>query len=215
MLPGTLSLLDLRGSVATYDAIGCQRDTVEKIIAGGGDFCIPTKGNQKDLVSGAALMVDCDIADGKAKCHSTLDVDRRIEHRTYYISHLDEGESLPDWPHAKAVCKVHRLGQTLADNKYVTSEDMTYFICSRHFSELEFEQAVRGHWSVESFHYIQDKVFREDRSRARRGNVVANTAVLNRLAYNILSIERKRWPDEPTAWEERIFHFIVNHNRIF
>src|SRR5262249_12370326 len=48
-LPQLLELLDLRGSVVTIDAAGCQKDIAGQIVAKGGDYVLALKENQPTL----------------------------------------------------------------------------------------------------------------------------------------------------------------------
>lgn len=51
-IPDALKLLDqldLRGKVVTGDAMFCQKSIIEKIVAKGGDYLFPVKGNQGNL----------------------------------------------------------------------------------------------------------------------------------------------------------------------
>ena len=44
-IPQLLELLDLHGALVTIDAMGCQKDIAEKIVAGGGDYVLAVKDN--------------------------------------------------------------------------------------------------------------------------------------------------------------------------
>lgn len=44
-IPRLLELLDLEGALVTIDAIGCQKDIAEKIVAQGGDYVLAVKEN--------------------------------------------------------------------------------------------------------------------------------------------------------------------------
>jgi Transposase len=48
-IPALLELLDLQGALVTIDAMGCQKDIAEQIVAGGGDFALTVKENQPQL----------------------------------------------------------------------------------------------------------------------------------------------------------------------
>lgn len=48
-------------------------------------------------------------------------------------------------------------------------------------------QAIRQHWTIEnSFHWVLDVTFGEDRSRIRTGNAPQNISILRHLALNII-----------------------------
>ena len=52
-IPDALALLDkidLTDKVVTGDAMFCQKSITEKIVEGGGDYVLPVKGNQKNLL---------------------------------------------------------------------------------------------------------------------------------------------------------------------
>jgi len=42
-----LDRIELDGMIVTGDALFCQKSVIDKIIAGGGDFVLPVKDNQK------------------------------------------------------------------------------------------------------------------------------------------------------------------------
>ena len=53
----------------------------------------------------------------------------------------------------------------------------------------EFAKCKRGHWAVESFHWVLDMAFREDESRARKDNSAENLNVFRQMAFNILKCD--------------------------
>lgn len=48
-IPKLLQMLELKGAVVTIDAMGCQKSIAQEIVAGGGNYAIAVKGNQKKL----------------------------------------------------------------------------------------------------------------------------------------------------------------------
>lgn len=48
-IPNLLEVLELKGCLITLDAMGCQTDIAEKIVATGADYVIGLKGNQGNL----------------------------------------------------------------------------------------------------------------------------------------------------------------------
>lgn len=45
---------------------------------------------------------------------------------------------------------------------------------------------IRGHWSIESLHWIRDVVYDEDRSQVRRGSAPQAMATLRNFAISLL-----------------------------
>src|SRR5215470_19081765 len=48
-MPELLELLDLHDKIVTTDAMGCQKDIAQTIVAGGGDYILAVKDNQPTL----------------------------------------------------------------------------------------------------------------------------------------------------------------------
>ncbi len=51
-IPQLLEMLDLHGCIVTIDAMGCQREIAQQIIAGGADYVLAVKENQGRLHEG-------------------------------------------------------------------------------------------------------------------------------------------------------------------
>ena len=63
---------------------------------------------------------------------------------------------------------------------------MRYYILSRYLSGKRFGEAVRGHWGIESMHWVLDVTFREDDSRTRERTLGNNLSWLRRFAVTLL-----------------------------
>ena len=59
---------------------------------------------------------------------------------------------------------------------------------------IEYSEAVRKHWGVESTHWSLDVTFKEDASKTRKGKAPENLAMLKRLALNMVRKDDKRLP---------------------
>ena len=64
--------------------------------------------------------------------------------------------------------------------------EIRYYISSRYFSGKRFSEAVRGHWGIESMHWVLDVTFREDDSRTRERTLGNNLSWLRRFAVTLL-----------------------------
>ena len=66
------------------------------------------------------------------------------------------------------------------------TSEIRYFILSRYLSGKRFSEAVRGHWAIESMHWVLDVTFREDDSRTRERTLGNNLSWLRRFAVTLL-----------------------------
>lgn len=82
------------------------------------------------------------------------------------------------------------------------TEETAYFISSLSpkTGARVFNEGIRAHWSIESFHYIKDVVFGEDRSKVRTKNAPCNYSVIRNL---VISIFRKNNLDKIQETIER------------
>lgn len=62
-----------------------------------------------------------------------------------------------------------------------------YFISSLPATTLakEFNEGIRGHWSIESFHYIKDVTFGEDEWKVKKKNAPENYSLMRNLSINV------------------------------
>ncbi|WP_314391475.1 ISAs1 family transposase [Leptotrichia shahii] len=65
-------------------------------------------------------------------------------------------------------------------------EQKRYYITNIAGGVKEFVRAVRGHWAIESYHWILNVTFREDASRTLNKNVARNLNILRKSAISIL-----------------------------
>ena len=63
--------------------------------------------------------------------------------------------------------------------------------------------AVRGHWGIESLHWLRDTVYREDGSRVRTRSGPRIMAALRNLAIGALRLAGRADITEATRWAGR------------
>jgi predicted transposase YbfD/YdcC len=194
-IPQLLGQIDLDGTLITIDAMGCQKEIVERIVTGGGDCVIAVKDNQPKLL--AAIQepfldhLERDREGLKHRHHETReDGHGRIDERFYYLAKVPR-DFAPrgDWPWVKAIGCTVRITRH-ADGR--ESDEVRYYLSSRHLSGQRFGEAVRGHWGIESMHWVLDVNFREDESRTRERTLGNNLSWLRRFAVTLL----KRHPEK-------------------
>ena len=66
------------------------------------------------------------------------------------------------------------------------TSEVRYYIVTRYLSGKRFAEAVRGHWGIESMHWVLDVTFHEDDSRSREHTLANNLSWLRRFAVTLL-----------------------------
>ena len=194
-IPQLLEQIDLADTLITIDAMGCQKDIVERIVAGGGDCVIAVKDNQPKLAAAIRAFfldhLERDLEDLRYRCHETReDGHGRIDERSYFLAKVPRDFAAgEDWPWVKAIGYAVRITQH-ADGR--ETDEVRYYLSSRYLSGKRFGEAVRGHWGIESMHWVLDVNFREDDSRTRERTLANNLSWLRRFAVTLL----KRHPDK-------------------
>lgn len=67
-----------------------------------------------------------------------------------------------------------------------------YYISDIEMSAKQMATYIRDHWEIENgLHWILDNTFKEDRSTQKIENSIENTALIRKVAYNILHLFQK------------------------
>ena len=188
-IPQLLEMLAISGCLVTIDAMGCQTQIAEKIVAGGADYVLAVKGNQPTLLAGIQDFFVDHMEDefARAKVSRKITNERghgRIESRSYYVCPVPD--DLPDRERWKGLAAIGvAINDTQRGAKH--SDEVRYYILSKKLSARKFAEAVRGHWSIENrLHWQLDVTFGEDQSRIRQGHADANFSILRRTALSLL-----------------------------
>jgi predicted transposase YbfD/YdcC len=178
--PQLLDYLDLSGCIVTGDAMFTQRDLCIQIVAAGGQFILPVKGNQKTLQETIAdAFMPAEVAKGhhvvlleEQSIQSTNSGHGRIECR--YLSVTSELKGYLDFPHVQQVFRLQRVIHHQQTGKL--SYQVVFGICSLSAEHCPPEQLmahIRSHWHIENrLHYVRDVTFHEDACRIRHSKVV-------------------------------------------
>jgi predicted transposase YbfD/YdcC len=194
-IPHLLGQIDLKGTLITIDAMGCQKEIVKQIVAGDGDCVIAVKDNQPKLADAIQTFfidhMESDLKKLKHRPHETHeDGHGRIDDRYYYLAEVPSDFACrKDWPWVKAIGCTVRMTRHGDGSE---TDEVRYYLSSRYLSGRRFAEAVRGHWGIESMHWVLDVNFREDDSRTRERTLGNNLSWLRRFAVTML----KRHPDK-------------------
>ena len=187
-----LSLLDLKGSVVSFDALNTQRNTIGAVVGRKGDYVAALKGNQPELYNEVlSYFTPSVLARTEKSGDNYVEVREKahgkIEVRKYYLSkNVSWLIQLGDWPGLKAMIyySIHtedlNTGKT-TDEKYCYVSSLTdAALCA---------DVIRGHWSIENqLHWHLDVNFLEDSTQIIDRNAFQNMSLLNKMALSLLKL---------------------------
>jgi predicted transposase YbfD/YdcC len=188
-IPKLLELLDLHGALVTIDAMGCQKAIAKQIVEGGGDYLLPVKDNQPNLLADIQKSLSKALNhDGAGPCYDIAETTEcghgRQETRTYLIVTNPQGiRNQEEW------AKLQVIGMCMSERvvKGEQSDEVRYFIGSRVMNAKQYGVALRGHWGIENnLHWQLDITFGEDANRVQRRHGAENLALVRRLALALL-----------------------------
>ena len=188
-IPKLLQMLELRGSLVTIDAMGCQKEIAKQIVQDGGDYCLAVKENQPKLHDAIATFFDDagenDFSKNDCDCWATDEVSRgRTEHRGYVVSPVTDemSKTFKGWKGLESIGRT--ISMVERDGKETV--ETRYYILSNALSAKQFGRAVRCHWGIESMHWILDVTFNEDASQITKGHGPENFGFLRRFVISLL-----------------------------
>ena len=181
----------LKGCVVTIDAMGCQHDITDCIVAKEADYILAVKDNQKFLHQDIQEAFE---QSAPSDTHTVKEVGHgRIETRTVsIITNLDWVCSRKDWASLYCIVKIFatRENKQTGDRQTATR----YYIGSKNAGASWYNESIRSHGSIENdLHWCLDVCFREDASKKQKGHSAQNFSVLNKIVLNILKHYEVPW----------------------
>lgn len=195
-IPKLLEMLELKGAIISIDAMGCQKEIAKKIVNGGGDYLLAVKDNQPTLHKAIRMFFldrheQNDFRDFGCRQLTTKERSRgRLETRHYFVAPVPESMKAfcRDWKGLKSIGQV----VTITECNSKTTTDVRDYIGSREAKVHEFARSSRGHWAIESMHWVLDVVFAEDASRIRNGDGTENFGSLRKFVLSLLKRDTSR-----------------------
>jgi predicted transposase YbfD/YdcC len=219
-IPKLLEYLDLKGSIVTIDAMGCQYKIADQILKKEGECIFSLKGNQGDLCDDVkAYFADHEELIDRFSFYRDYDKGHgRIETRGCLVVNDVEWlrESHPNWKSIQTIIRIESM-RTIKDK---TSTETRFYISSLDRTAEKMLTYIRSHWAIEnSLHWILDMVFGEDQSRIRKHNAPQVMAIIRHMALNLLqgaknqmkrqSIKRLR---KMAGWDNQTLTNILSQN---
>jgi predicted transposase YbfD/YdcC len=173
----------LAGKTVTVDALLTQRFLATYLHERQADYHFTVKGNQPSLERELTLRFE---QRGKPDFVETLPTAHgRSETRRIWVQSVQPNEL--NFPHVSQIFRIERevvkikTGQTSLETVLgLTSQT------SRQAAPKQILHLNRGHWIIESTHYLLDWNYDEDRCRIRTGHGPENVSRLRRFARGIL-----------------------------
>ena len=186
-IPQLLECLNIKGTIITTDAMGTQKEIVEKIRKKRADYVLALKGNQGRLLEDVRMyFADKEFLEKSAYKKTVEKARGRIEKREYWqtddIGWLNQKK---EWKGLRSIVLTRNTITSMDGEEKVEER---YFISSLKLGIEEIERAVRGHWMVESYHWHLDVTFHEDGNHTLEKQAAYNLNILRKLSLNILKL---------------------------
>jgi predicted transposase YbfD/YdcC len=191
-IPELLAVLDVKKTIITIDAMGCQKEIAAQIKERGADYVLALKENQPTLYEEVHALfakgLETDFRGMRhQECQTKDDSHGRKETRTYHLLRPSKAwlARHPEWKGLRTlgmVCCERQVGDA------VPTGAVRFFITSLALKVATFARAVRGHWAIENkLHWILDVSYREDENRSRKDHTPENLAWIRRMTVSLLA----------------------------
>ena len=190
--PVLLGKMDLKGKIVTWDALNTQKETVESVIRGKGDYVAALKGNHPLFYKEVQEYFSDGILEGLEKIPGYYKKTVEKEHggivtREYYQT--DETGWYEDKKKWKGLATFGMVKKKLEKPDGKTTEERRYYISSLPVDVELFSKAARGHWGVENqLHWHLDFTFKDDYNTTTEKTCAKNMQMLKKIALAILRI---------------------------
>ena len=179
-----LEALDIKGKEVSADALLTQRRFARYLVEERqAHYHFTVKANQPGLLEALAFYFQ-ERGQPHFVEHTPPD-HGRLETRKIWIT--TELNSYLDFPHVGQAFLIER--HVTKKKTGATSREIAYGLTSRTPEQADPQRVLqvnRGHWVIESCHYMIDWNYDEDRSRIRTGHGPENITRLRRFAIGVL-----------------------------
>jgi len=185
-IPELLEALYIKGCLISIDAMGCQKEIAEQIVAKDGDYLLMVKANQPGLLEEVS---DAFIENRRAGLPYFEQVEashgRVVSQITWTAPAHAAAIDPAQWPNCKTLGMVASLRQV---GDKTSNLEQRYYISSREMTPETLAHAVRAHWAVENkLHWMLDVNFGEDACTVKKDNAPEILSLIRRVVINLLA----------------------------
>jgi len=204
-----LDAIDIEGRTITADALLTQRELARYLVEDrGANYHFTVKGNQPTLLDDLALYFQ-NTAEDADFIHTTRGEHGRIETRKIWVT--TTLNHYLTFPYVRQAFMIER--DVIHKKTKENSREIVYGITSTPTDQATPEQILgdnRGHWGVESCHYIIDWNYDEDRCQIRTGFGPENITRLRRFAIGLLKTKQTN-----ETIPEKMIKLMLNTRAVF
>ncbi len=177
-IPKLLDVLNLKNTLVTLDAMGCQKTIAQHILNREADYLLALKANHKSAQAAVQSYFDRHCFQRSADLKPAVDAfdeshGRLARRRVFVSAEAATLSALAEWPSLRTVLAVASIRSINGSGK--VEAEIRYFLSSASTEAPVLAQALRRHGSIENnLHGVLDVNFREDDSRLRDPTAVRN-----------------------------------------
>ena len=164
-IPVLLDLLELKNTTVTIDAIGCNNTIAQSILTKGADYLLNLKSNQKTLFKIVQEYAEQEGTELENLVEDYFDRSHGRSTRRRYFA-FEATEAMKN--HGIEGLKTIIATETISSDKYGAKgvrAEWRYYITSHEHTNDNLSKYIRGHWSVESYHWLLDVHLNDDHDK--------------------------------------------------
>ncbi len=200
-LPEFLGRFNLKDTIVTVDAIGCNRTVIGAIEKGGGKYVVPVKENNLRLLRSIEKKIRESEENGEwdelertsclKKEHGRIEsTEMRMIKDTSFIYEELGAEGIYG-----TIARVGVMDKKVtANRKGKESVSRNRSILITDVEDISVENLLKikaAHWNIEMQHWLLDVQLREDMHTAGKGNAATNSSILRRFCLMVKEHDRE------------------------
>lgn len=197
-IPDVIKRLNINGVICTWDALNTQKNTVEAVIKGKGDYVGALKGNQgnfyqdvMDYFNEDRLLLIQSQYEGAYKKEIEKSHSQIITYEYYQTEKVNWYADIKSWKGLKSIGVVIK---TIEDKEGKKTIEKRYYISSLLLDIYNFSKAIRNHWNVENkLHWQLDFTFKADENTTANKKALFNLQIIKKFALNILNAVKEEY----------------------